>query len=122
MRRLMLAVAVTAALVLSTAAPAVAAPTKNPNAFTVTVTCDGVTWEATTNGKVGWPLDGPAGATRGIMFGGTHTVEFGGQVYTEEYAPPPGLAGKLQTCRIERPLQPNGYSLWDPAYVLPTPQ
>ncbi len=37
MRRLMLAVAVTAALVLSMAAPAAAAPTNNPWAFEVTM-------------------------------------------------------------------------------------
>jgi hypothetical protein len=118
----MLAFAVTAALGLAMAAPAAARPEQNPFAFTVTVTCGSDTWDAISVGKVGWPLDGPAGATRGILFGGTHTVKFGGQVYTEEYAPPPGLADKLQTCRIWRPLQPEGYSLWDPAYVLPTPQ
>jgi opacity protein-like surface antigen len=118
MRRLMLAVAVSATLALAMAAPAVAAPEQNPWAFPLTVTCDNDTFEVITTGKVGFPVDGSEG-TSGISFGGTHTIFIDGQVVSQEtYAPPPGLVGKLEVCRSERPFEPNGLSVWDPLYIL----
>ena len=124
MRRLMLAVAVTAALVLSTAAPAVAAPTKNPNAFTVTVTCGNESWQDTTTGKVGFLEDGPAGAI-GMAFGGTYylyTTADEELVLTVEVAPPPGLLqlGKLEAC-TSYVTHGDTYSVWDPLYIMRTP-
>jgi len=112
----MLAVAVTAALTLSVAAPAVAAPEKNPYAFEVTVVCPSGTWDVITTGKVGWQIVGPTGAI-GVLMGGTHhfTDELGG-THSVDYATPRGLADKLQKCTIERP-----GSGWAPAYILMTP-
>ena len=116
MRRLMLAVAVTAALTLSVAAPAVAAPEKNPYAFEVTVVCPSGTWDVITTGKVGWQIVGPTGAI-GVLMGGTHhfTDELG-VTHSVDYATPRGLADKLQECTIDRP-----GSWWGPAYILMTP-
>lgn len=116
----MLAVAVAAAFALSTVAPAVAAPDRNPTAVTFTVTCGNDTWNVITNWMVGWPVDGSAGTTPGRLFGGTVTRTFDdGQVVTQTYAPPAGLVPMLQTCRMEGPLESVGfYSVWDPAYIL----
>jgi len=122
MRRLMLAVAVTAALTLSTAAPAVAAPTKNPNAFDVTMTC-GDEFHDTTTGKVGFLEDGPAGAI-GMAFGGTYYLYTADDelVLTVVVAPPPGLLqlGKLEAC-TSYVTHGDTYSVWDPLYIMRTP-
>jgi hypothetical protein len=125
MRRLMLAIAVTVALALSVAAPAVAAPERNPLQLHFTVTC-GSNPPVETIGvsQPGFELEGPAGTT-GIFFGGTLTVyDSGGQVVEGEgfsVAPPPGLADKLQTCTLVRYLDDGGSRVWDPAYIMLTP-
>lgn len=118
MRRLMLAFAVTAALGLAVAAPAVAAPEQNPLALNLTVTCGSDTFDAIGVGRPGWLLEAPEGTTPGLLMGGTHTITVGGQeVYSETFAPPSGLVDKLEMCRIERSFEPDGLSVWYPAYI-----
>jgi opacity protein-like surface antigen len=126
MRRLMLALAVTAALVLSVAAPAAAAPEKNPMAGSFRVTCDnGETWTTTIGlpfAGEGWLLDGPPGTTPHRVLGGDYTLTFfDGTVLELTFAPPPGLADKWLVCRIEGPLEPIDHTtVIDPAYILKT--
>lgn len=116
----MLAFAVTATLGLSMAAPAMAAPERNPRVLTFTVTCGSDTWDVTTTGEIGWPVEASPGTTPAILTGGTFSRTYDdGTVVTATVAPPLGLAGKVQTCRIEGPLEPIGYhTVVDPAYVL----
>src|SRR5512143_1870583 len=96
MKRLMLAVAVSAMFAMALAAPAAAAPVSDHTGFTLTVTCGSQTWDAISVGPVGWVVDGPAATTPGVSLGGTHTIYVDGQVVSvETYAPPSGLADRL---------------------------
>lgn len=131
MKRLILAVAVTGVLVMSMAAPAVAAPTQNPRAFVVTITCGGETFHDTTTGKVGFLEDWPG--TAGMAFGGTYHLYTKGVdgvantaddvlLLTLQAAPPPGLLelGKLEACTSFVDWG-DEYSVWDPLYIMRTP-
>ena len=119
----MLAVAVTAALVLSVAAPAAAAPEKNPYAFYVEMTCGNDTFVDTTTGKVGFLPDVMPGAM-GMAFGGIRSLytNEGELILTLEFAPPPGLLalGKLEACTAYVDWG-DAYAVWDPIWIMPTP-
>jgi hypothetical protein len=124
MRRLILASAVTAVLVMSMAAPAAAAPDKNPYAFYTEVTCGNETFVDTTTGKVGFLPDVMPGAI-GIAFGGIrslYTKEGDDLIVTYNFVPPPGLlaAGQLEACTAYVDWGDN-YALWDPIWVMRTP-
>ncbi len=122
----MLALAATAALVLSMAAPAAAAPAaaapeRSPWAFNATVKCGDQSWDVVTTGKIGWLAEGPAGPPVGVLLGGIRTATVGGQASTLVFAPPPGLADKWVVCTIVRDLGDGDSATWDPAYILLTP-
>ncbi len=127
----MLAVAVAAAFTLSMIAPAAAAPTNNPWAFEVTVTCGTDEFHDTTTGKVGFEENWPG--TIGVAFGGTYHYYSKGAdgvadtaddalLFTLDASPPPGLlaVGKLEACTSFVDWG-DEYSVWDPLYVLRTP-
>jgi len=123
MRKLMLAVAVTAALVLSVAAPAAAAPTNNPNAFYVEMTCGNDTFVDTTTGTVGFLEEGVPGAI-GMAFGGVRSLytKEGELLFTLDIAPPPGLLamGKLEACTAHVDFG-DTYAEWGPLWIMRTP-
>jgi hypothetical protein len=124
MRRLILAITVTAALALSVAAPAAAAPDRNQWAFEVTVTCGAEIFHNTTTGKVGFMEDGLPGAI-GIAFGGTYhryNTADDELLLTVEAPPPPGLLaqGKLEMCKSHVDWG-DTYTEWDPLYIMRTP-
>jgi hypothetical protein len=124
MRRLILAITVTAALALSVAAPAAAAPDNNPWAFEVTVTCGNDVAHNLTTGRVGFMDDGLPGAI-GIAFGGTwhlYNTADDELLLTVEAPPPPGLLalGRLEVCKSHVDWG-DTYTEWDPLYVMRTP-
>ena len=124
MRRLMLAFAVTAALVLSVVAPAAAAPTPNPWTFDVAITCDGETFVGTTTGKVGFLEEVSPGAVV-MAVGGTRSLyATDGDVllFTLEFAPPPGLlvAGMVEACTAYVDFG-DAYAVWHPLLIKRTP-
>jgi hypothetical protein len=126
MRRLMLAVTTAAALALTMAAPAVAAPEQNPALHTVTITCGNDTWNViSAHAGLGWLVDGPPGTTPDKLVGG-HATFFdqpdGTVLFDAWAAPPSGLEGKYQTCTVAGWGPGDAfYEVWDPAYVLLTP-
>jgi hypothetical protein len=119
MRRLMLALAVTAVFGLALAAPAAAAPEQNPGAFTGTLTCGSHTFDMISTGFVAWPVDGTAGTPPALALGGTLTIYDANDQVVDTFtvAVPPGLVDKAQTCRFERQAG-DTLRVWDPFYVL----
>jgi hypothetical protein len=122
MRRFALSLA-TIALVAATAAPAAAAPVSNPQVTTYFLTCGDVTTTVAAKGVPGWSTElGPAN-TPVLLLGGHVTVWDGGAVvFDGDNATPPGLDGKVTTCRVEGPTWSSQggpwYLVYDPAYIL----